>query len=73
MKKQYVFILLITIMLYTIYLIIDTKYNEYKQNAFTELIKKDNEIEKIEIEKAKMMVENRLSKSYADKIKKGQQ
>lgn len=73
MKKQYVFILLITIMLYTIYLIIDTKYNEYKQNAFTELIKKDNEIEKIEIEKAKMMVENRLSKSYADKIKKWQQ
>lgn len=73
MKKQYVFILLITIMLYTIYLIIDTKYSEYKQNTFTELIEKDNEIEKLEIEKSKMIVDNRLSKSYADKIKKEQQ
>lgn len=73
MKKQYVFILLITIMLYTIYLIIDTKYNEYKQNAFTELIKKENENKKIEIEKAKMKTENRSSKSYADRIKKEQQ
>ena len=60
-------------MLYTIYLIIDTKYNEYKQNNFTEVIKRDNENEKLEIEKSKMIVENRLSKSYADKIKKEQQ
>lgn len=73
MKKQYIFILLITIMLYISYLIINTKYDEYKQNSLTKLVKDENEKKLLEIEELKLIVENRSSKSYIDKVKKEQQ
>ena len=73
MKKQYVFIWLIIVMLYIIYSIIDYKYKEYKINSLISYIEKSNEDIKLKINEAKNLIEYRKSKSYVNKVLKEEQ
>lgn len=73
MKKQYIFLALILIILYSLYLIWSFKYKEYKINSHIEYISMLNvEISK-KIEEANNIIEYKSSNAYKNKILKEQQ
>lgn len=73
MKKQYIFLLLISIILYIWYLIINFSYKEYKIASNIEYIKELNKNIKEKIEEAKKTIEYKSSLAYKNKILKEQQ
>lgn len=67
MKKEYVFVLLIIIMLYMIYIIINYKYNEYIVNSRIELLATNNEKIKYRIKDKIKDIEYKNTKAYKNK------
>lgn len=73
MKKQYLFLTLLLIILYSLYLIWSYKYQEYKINTHIDDIRQiNNEIEKKIVEGNKI-IEYKNSKAFKNKILKEQQ
>ncbi|MDF1682593.1 MAG: hypothetical protein P1U46_02410 [Patescibacteria group bacterium] len=70
MKKQYIFLLLIIIILYLTYQIIDYKYREYKIKSHISYIENLNSdiLNKINI--ANSIIEYKTSKAYKNKVLK---
>lgn len=73
MKKEYLFLVLIVVILYLIYLIIDYKYKEYKINTHIEYIEKSNEKMKQLISENKDILEYISTKAYKNKVLKEEQ
>lgn len=73
MKKQYIFLLLLLIILYVWYLILSFKYKEYKINSHINYIVKLNEEISKRIKEANNLIEYKSSKAYKNKILKEQQ
>lgn len=73
MKKQYIFIILISLILYISYLIISFTYKEYKINSHIEYISNLNQEIKKKIEEAEKIIVYKSSKAYRNKILKEQQ
>jgi cell division protein FtsL len=73
MKKEYLFLVLIVVILYLIYLIIDYKYKEYKINTHIEYIEKSNEKMKQLISENKDILEYINTKAYKNKVLKEEQ
>ena len=73
MKKQYIFLIMIAIILYIFYLIINFTYKEYKINSHIEYITKLNKDIKENIKKADSTIKYKKSKAYKNKILKQQQ
>jgi cell shape-determining protein MreC len=73
MKKQYVFLIMILIILYILYLILNKSYYEYKINSHIEAINSINNVIKEKIKTAKEIIEYKSSKAYKNKILKEQQ
>ena len=73
MKKQYIFLVMIILILYIFYLIISFTYKEYKINSNIEYITNlNNEIKK-NIHDAHSIIKFKTSKAYRNKILKEQQ
>ncbi len=73
MKKQYIFLALILIILYSLYLIGSFKYKEYKINSHIEYISQLNKEISQKIEEANNIIEYKGSNSYKNMILKEQQ
>lgn len=73
MKKQYIFLALILIILYSLYLIWSFKYKEYKINSHIEYISMLNLKISEKIEEANNIIEYKSSNAYKNKILKEQQ
>lgn len=73
MKKQYVFIIMIWIIFYLSYLILNHIYKEYKINSSIEYIKNITEKVDNRIDEAKKIIEYKTSKAYRNKVLKEQQ
>jgi len=73
MKKQYIFLLMIWIILYILYLIISKTYYEYKINSHIEYISSLNQSIKEKINEAQKIIEYKSSLAYKNKILKEQQ
>ena len=73
MKKQYIFLLIITIILYILYLIMSFTYKEYKINSHIEYISILNSNIKEKIDDAEKVIEYKSSFAYKNKVLKEQQ
>jgi len=73
MKKQYIFLLMIWIILYILYLIINKTYYEYKINSHIEYITSLNSSIKNKINEAEEIIKYKSSLAYKNKILKEQQ
>lgn len=73
MKKEYLFLTFIFIILYLLYLILDYKYKEYKINNHIEYIQENNNKMSSEITKDKETLEYINTKAYKNKILKEEQ
>ncbi len=73
MKKQYIFLIIIIIILYMSYLILSFTYKEYKTNEHIENISIIIESIKIKIDEAEKIIKYKSSSSYKNKILKEQQ
>lgn len=73
MRRQYIFLLLIAIILYISYLIIDFKYKEYKLNGNIEYIVKLNKDIENRIILAQELIDYKTSNAYKNRILKEQQ
>lgn len=73
MRKQYIFLLLIVIILYISYLIVNFKYKEYKINSSIDYIINLNKDIENKITQANDLIWYKTSKSYRNKILKEQQ
>lgn len=73
MKKQYLFLLMIWIILYILYLIINKTYYEYKINNHIEYISQLNNEIKEKINIAEDIIKYKSSLAYKNKILKEQQ
>lgn len=73
MKKQYLFLLMIWIILYILYLIINKTYYEYKINNHIEYISQLNNEIKEKINVAEDIIKYKSSLAYKNKILKEQQ
>ena len=73
MKKQYIFLIMIGIILYIWYLILSFTYKEYKINSHIQYISELNHNIKEKIETAKKIIEYKSSLAYKNKILKEQQ
>ena len=73
MKKQYLFLLMIWIILYILYLIISKSYYEYKINNHIESISRLNNEIKEKINIAEEIIKYKSSLAYKNKILKEQQ
>jgi hypothetical protein len=73
MKKQYIFLVMILIILYISYLIVSFKFREYKINSNIEYIVKLNTELQEKIEIASNLIEYKTSKAYKNKILKEEQ
>lgn len=73
MKKQYIFLLMIWIILYILYLIISKTYYEYKINSHIEYITSLNNTIKDKIDKAEEIIKYKSSLAYKNKVLKEQQ
>lgn len=71
-KKHYTYVIfvIILVMFYILYSIIDYKYKEYKINSHIEYIQQLNNTIKKQIETAKEIIEYKKSKPYKNKILK---
>lgn len=70
MKKEYLFLILIWIILYLMYLIFDYKYKEYKINMHSELLSLWNEKERNIISNNKEIISYITTNAYKDKVSK---
>ena len=73
MKKQYIFLIMISIILYILYLIINFTYKEYKINSHIEYISTLNQNIKEKIEEAEKIIKYKSSLAYKNKVLKEQQ
>lgn len=73
MKKQYIFLVMIVLILYIFYLIINFTYKEYKINLNIEYITNLNSEIKEKIDEAHNIIKYKTSKAYKNKILKEQQ
>lgn len=72
-KEQYIFLILIWIILYLLYLIIDHKYKEYKINSHINIIQDNNTNMDTTIDSYKEKLEYISTKAYKNKILKEEQ
>lgn len=72
-KKQYIFLIMIGIILYIFYLIVSFTYKEHKINSHIEYILKLNNEIKQSINEANSTIKYKKSKAYKNKILKQQQ
>lgn len=72
-KEQTIFLVLITIILYLLYLIIDYKYKEYKINNHIEVIEHNNTKMTQEIVSYKQNLDYINTKAYKNKVLKEEQ
>lgn len=72
-KKQYIFLIMIGIILYIFYLIVSFTYKEYKINSHIEYIIMLNKEIKQNINEANSTIKYKKSKAYKNKILKQQQ
>jgi hypothetical protein len=73
MKKQYIFLIIIFIILYISFLIIKFTYKEYQINTHIEYISDLNEKIKIKIDEAEKIIKYKSSLAYKNKVLKEQQ
>jgi len=73
MKREYVFVGLIIIMLYMTYVIMNYKYKEYKINSHIELLADLNTDISESIKKAEKIIDYKNTKAYRNKILKEEQ
>ncbi|MFK7779539.1 MAG: hypothetical protein QM490_00090 [Candidatus Gracilibacteria bacterium] len=73
MKKQYIFLIMIGIILYIGYLILSFTYKEYKINTHIEYIRELNQNIKQKIEDAEEIIKYKSSPAYKNKVLKEQQ
>ncbi len=73
MKKQYIFLIMIWIILYIWYLILNFTYKEYKINSHIEYISEINKNIKDKIEEAEKIIKYKRSLAYINKVLKEQQ
>jgi cell division protein FtsL len=73
MRKTYIFLILIAVILYLSYLIVNYKYKEYKINNHIEYIKNENDKISDEIIKSKDSLEYLNTNAYKNKILKEEQ
>lgn len=73
MKKQYIFFVLIIVMLYLMYLIISYKYKEYIINSNIEYLNKENKLISRHIEEYKETLDYLNTESYKNKVLKEEQ
>lgn len=73
MKREYIFIGLIIVMLYMTYIIMNYKYKEYKINSHIELLAELNTDISNNIKKAEKLIDYKSTKAYRNKILKEQQ
>jgi hypothetical protein len=72
MKKQYIFVIMIFVVLYILYLIMNFKYKEYKIQNHIDNIKSINETITKDINSKKNLLKYKNSKAYKNKILKQQ-
>lgn len=72
-KQQYVFLILIALILYFLYLIIQYKYKEYKINAHIEVIENTNLKIGESIKDKKLKLDYINTKAYKNKVLKEEQ
>lgn len=70
MKKEYIFILLIIVMLYILYLIIWHKYKEYKINIHIDNLTTSNQYEKNKLVNKKDILKYLATNAYKDRVLK---
>ena len=73
MKKQYIFLIMISIILYILYLILLFSYKEYKINSHIEYISNLNKNIKEKIIEAEKIIKYKSSLAYKNKVLKEQQ
>ncbi len=73
MRKQYIFFVLIIVMLYLMYLIISYKYKEYLINSNIEYLNKENKIISLHVENYKDTLDYLNTESYKNKVLKEEQ
>jgi len=73
MKKQYIFLIMISIILYILYLILSFTYKEYKINSHIDYISNINDELKDKNKKAEKIIKYKSSRAYKNKILKEQQ
>jgi cell division protein FtsL len=73
MKRQYLFLVLVCIILYLSYLIVSYKYKEYKINNRIEYLEQANNILTQDIKKNKETLEYLNTRAYKNKILKEEQ
>lgn len=73
MRKQYIFFVLIMVMLYLMYLIISYKYKEYLINSNIEYLNKENKIISLHVENYKDTLDYLNTESYKNKVLKEEQ
>ena len=73
MKREYVFVGLIIIMLYMTYVIMNYKYKEYKINSHIELLANLNEEISDKIQQAEEIIDYKSTKAYRNKVLKEEQ
>ena len=73
MKKQYIFFVLIIVMLYLMYLIISYKYKEYLINSNIEYLNKENKQISRHIDDYKENLDYLNTESYKNKVLKEEQ
>lgn len=73
MKKQYIFLMMVWIILYIWYLILSFTFKEYKINSHIEYIRELNENIKERIDQAWDIIEYKSSLAYKNKVLKEQQ
>ncbi len=73
MKKEYIFVILIIIMLYMMYLTISYKYNEYRINSRIEQLYQNNEKISLRIRDKIGEIEYKSTKAYKNRVLKEDQ
>ena len=72
-KEQYMFLILIAIIIYLLFLIIDYKYKEYKINTHIDVIESTNTTMEKDISDYKEELEYISTKAYKNKVLKEEQ
>lgn len=73
MKREYIFVGLIIIMLYMTYVIMNYKYKEYRINSHIELLAELNTDISKNIKKAEKIIDYKGTKAYKNKVLKEEQ
>jgi cell division protein FtsL len=73
MRKTYIFLIMIVIILYLSYLIVSYKYKEYKINNHIEYIEEENKKTSTEINNNKDSLEYLNTNAYKNKVLKEEQ